>query len=135
MSQLKSLKSNFCESDPYSNIETVVEDVYNKKISELLKNKLVKLQRLNPSSNKNASPSNKIVNLSDYKPSSHELAILNKVYLFAHQKKIDDIQFFSDIESYFRRFRLKKNFSATALLPTLRPTLQVRLTTINHNQN
>ena len=55
MSQLESLKSNFCESDPNSNIETVIKDVYNKKISELLKNKLAKLQRLNPSSNKNAS--------------------------------------------------------------------------------
>ena len=36
-------------------------DVYNKKISELLKNKLAKLKRLNPFTNKNASPSNKVV--------------------------------------------------------------------------
>ena len=78
MSQLESLKSNFCESDPNSNIEIIVKDVYNKKISELLKSKLAKLQRLNPSSNKNASPSNKIVNLSNYKSSPYELAILEK---------------------------------------------------------
>ena len=108
MSQLESLKSNFCESDPNSNIETVVKDVYNKKISELLKNKLAKLQRPNPSSNKNASSSNKIVNLSDYKPSPYELAILEKGLSFCPSKKIDEIQFFSDIESYFRRLKLKE---------------------------
>ena len=88
VSQLESLKSNFYESDPYSNIETVVKDVYNKKISELLKNKLTKLQRLNPSSNKNASPLNKIVNYSDYKPSPYELAILEKGLSFYPSKKI-----------------------------------------------
>ena len=110
MSQLESLKSNFCASNPYSNIETVVKDVYNKKISELLKNKLAKLQRLNPFSNKNAPPLNKIVNLSDYKPSPHELAILEKGLSFCPSKKIDEIQFFSDIESYFRRLRLKEFF-------------------------
>ena len=52
VSQLESLKSKFCESAPNCNIETVVKDVYNKKISRLLKNKLAKLQQLNPSSNK-----------------------------------------------------------------------------------
>ena len=87
MSQLESLKSIFCESDPYFNIETIVKDVYNKKISELLKNKLAKQQRLNPSSNNNASPSNKIVNLSDYKPSPYELAILEKGLSFCSSKK------------------------------------------------
>ena len=62
------------------------------------------------SSNKNASPSNKIVNLSDYKPSPYELAILEKGLSFCPSKKIDEIQFFSDIESYFRRLRLKEFF-------------------------
>ena len=88
MSQLESLKSNFYASNPYSNIETVVKDVYNKKISELLKNKLAKLQRLNFFSNKNAPPSNKIVDLSDYKPSPHELAILEKGLSFCPSKKL-----------------------------------------------
>ena len=97
VSQLESLKSNFCESDPNSNVETIVKDVYNKKISEFLKNKLAKLQRLNPSSNKSASPSNKIVNLSDYKLSPYELAILEKGLSFCPLKKIDEIQFFSDL--------------------------------------
>ena len=87
MSQLESLKSSFCESGPNYNIEIVVKDVYNKKIFELLKKKLAKLQRLNPSSNKNASPSNKIVNLSDYKPSPYELAILEKDLSFCPSKK------------------------------------------------
>ena len=87
VSQLESLKSSFCESGPNCNIEIVVKDVYNKKIFELLKNKLAKLQRLNPSSNKNASPSNKIVNLSDYKPSPYELAILEKGLSFCPSKK------------------------------------------------
>ena len=110
MSQLESLKNNFCESDPNSNIETVVKDVYKKKISELLKNKLAKLQLLNPSSNKNVFPLNNIVDLSDYKPSPYELVILEKRLSFCPSKKIDEIQIFSDIESYFRRLRLKEFF-------------------------
>ena len=108
MSQLESSKSNFCESDPNSYIKTVVIDIYNKKISQLLINKLAKLQRLNLSSNKNASLSNKIVNLSDYKPIPYELVNLEKgLSFFPSKKKIDEIQFFSDIESYFRRLRLE----------------------------
>ena len=75
-----------------------------------LKNKLAKLQRLNPSPNKNAPPSNKIVNLFNYKPSPYELAILEKGLSFCRSKKIDEIQFFSDIESYFCHLRLKEFF-------------------------
>ena len=41
--------------------------------------------------------SNKIVNLSDYKPSPYELAILEKDLSFCQSKKIDEIQFFSYI--------------------------------------
>ena len=91
---------------------------------------MAKLQRLNPFSNKNAPPSNKIVNLSDYKPSPHELAILEKGLSFFPSKKIDEIQFFSDIELYFRRLRLKEFFCNNTSPNT--PTNSV--STLNQNQ-
>ena len=87
-------------------IETIVKDVYNRNISEFLKNKLAKLQRLDHFSHKNASPSNKIVNLSDYKPNPHKLAILGKGLSFCPSKEMEKIQFFSGIDLYFHSLKL-----------------------------
>ncbi|CAM4659574.1 unnamed protein product [Lepidochelys olivacea] len=92
--------------------------IYNAHFASLQKKKDTKLSKLlhatRGHSNGSLNPPSNIVNLSNYTLSPAEAAVLSRGLSFCPSTPTNMIQFCGDLESYFRRLRLKEYFQNTS---------------------
>nr|XP_048688123.1 uncharacterized protein LOC125627729 [Caretta caretta] len=92
--------------------------IYNTHFASLQKKKDTKLSKLlhatRGHSNGSLTPPSNIVNLSNYTLSPAEAAVLSRGLSFCPSTPTNMIQFCGDLESYFRRLRLKEYFQHTS---------------------
>ncbi|CAM4539289.1 unnamed protein product [Lepidochelys kempii] len=92
--------------------------IYSAHFASLQKKKDTKLSKLlhatRGHSNGSLNPPRNIVNLSNYTLSPAEAAVLSRGLSFCPSTPTNMIQFFGDLESYFRRLRLKEYFQNTS---------------------
>ena len=103
----------------------LTSEIYYKKLHSLLEvknKKLLDLKRKHniippttQSNNRTTTYNNhKAVNLSKYQPSQAEISVLSKGLNFCPTNKLDQIQLCGDLETFFRRLRLKEFFHTDA---------------------
>jgi len=98
-----------------TDIDNTANRTYARNITEHLMAKRKKLDKLLSNTNLEMDPANakgvKIVNLSSQTLTKTEESVLSKGLTFCPYKPIDEIQFFGEIECFFRRMRLKEFYN------------------------
>ena len=116
VSSINYFKKELEKSAEYATTDSISKEIYDRKLSELFKSKLSKLRTLMnnsaPTNNYSQNPKSalSVVNLSKHALTKAEADVLAKGLSFCTVKEVDDIQLFGDIETSFRRLRLKEFF-------------------------